>query len=190
MDKILTFQNLVSIIMILIYGAVYFIQKSQFKKQADLLNNYEKIFSIINIDEIEKYVALQKKAIELSYKNRELEILDKEQNLDNKSNEVSEILVKAKSNLIESFDNAETVKQLIDKSTNHLTQISLFIEEVGKMNVQEIKELYKIIEVFKDENPEEYSKALIKINENINHFGALNKELVRQFSIKLNSKNL
>ena len=71
-------ETLIVLMSVIIYGAVFFIQKAQIKKQNEIFNKYEKIFSIINIDEIEKYIELQKKATKLSIRNRELELTNNE----------------------------------------------------------------------------------------------------------------
>ena len=74
----ITIETGLIIISIIFYGIVFFIQKAQIQKQNDLFNKYEKIFSIINIDEIEKYVEIQRKSIHLSLSNRETELLNNE----------------------------------------------------------------------------------------------------------------
>ncbi len=43
------------------YLSIFLIQKSQLSKQKSVLDQYEKIYKIINIDEIEKYVKLNQK---------------------------------------------------------------------------------------------------------------------------------
>ena len=59
-------ETIIILISVIIYGIVFFIQKTQISKQNEIFNKYEKIFSIINIDEIEKYIELQKKSMALS----------------------------------------------------------------------------------------------------------------------------
>lgn len=74
MEDFINSQNIVVIISIIVYVVVFIIQKAQFAKQNEILNKYEKIFSLFNIDEIEKYVELQKKSMNLSLNNREVEL--------------------------------------------------------------------------------------------------------------------
>jgi hypothetical protein len=82
MLEIMKPENIFVMVSIVVYAVVFIIQKAQFNKQNEILSKYEKIFAIFNIDEIEKYVELQKKSLILSYGNREMEL----SNIENKFN--------------------------------------------------------------------------------------------------------
>jgi FtsZ-interacting cell division protein YlmF len=71
-------QDFYPIIGFIIYGIVFYIQNTQFKKQNAILNSYKEIFTIINIDEIKKFVELSKESLELSYGNRETKVTNSE----------------------------------------------------------------------------------------------------------------
>jgi len=62
----------INIAYIIILIIVFIIQYNQIKKQNSLLSYYDKIFNIIKIDEIEKYVKLKEDNVklELDYKNK------------------------------------------------------------------------------------------------------------------------
>jgi|LakMenEpi03Aug12_release.lakeMendotaPanAssembly.Ray.scaffolds.fasta_scaffold240226_2 hypothetical protein len=59
------------IIYLVVYAVVFVIQKAQYEKQKSIMEKYEKMFSIINIDEIEKYVNMKEKSLKLEFENRE-----------------------------------------------------------------------------------------------------------------------
>ena len=64
------------LIYIIVYAIVFVIQKSQFDKQKSIMEKYEKMFTIINIDEIEKYINVKEKSLKLEFENREIETKD------------------------------------------------------------------------------------------------------------------
>ena len=99
MEDIFTFQNIVTIIFLVLYGTIFFIQKSQIRKQNEILEKYDKIFNIINVDEIEKYVQLQKKSTELSFSNRETELSQLEIKFQNLNGQIDQILGSSKTTL-------------------------------------------------------------------------------------------
>jgi hypothetical protein len=173
MEEILTPQNMIATICVIIYCIVFIIQKAQFVKQNNIMNKYEKIFNIINIDEIEKYVELQKKSINLSLNNREIELTDKEKKIDIKFEEVNKILNSSKSTIEKSNEISERLNTI-------LRQNKVFVEQINQLNIQEFKELYIIIEKFKISNSKEYKKIENEIINNCEKFDLLKREIVNK----------
>jgi ElaB/YqjD/DUF883 family membrane-anchored ribosome-binding protein len=146
MENILTFQNIITFVFILFYGMIFFVQKSQFKKQNEIIDKYDKIFNIINIDEIEKYVDLQKKSTELSYFNRERKL----SNLENKFNKVNEdidaILESSKTNLEKSDEIHIKINEVLNKANETINKSKTFNTNLYEFNVMEFNEFYQILE--------------------------------------------
>lgn len=87
-------QNIIVIITFVLYGIVYIVHRAQFKKQNEILAKYEKIFSIVNVDEIEKYVQLQKKNSELEYIIKVKEVSSLEANAKELEKKAGDLVVK------------------------------------------------------------------------------------------------
>lgn len=121
------------------------------------MNKYEKIFSIINIDEIEKYVETYKKSIHLSISNKEVELTNKETYLDEKQEEIERILNSSNTNLEKS---SEISKELFETFEN--TQ--KFISELHRVSLSEFTDIQIVIE---ENIKNEYPKVYNKIQKNI-----------------------
>jgi hypothetical protein len=146
MENILTFQNIITFVFILIYGITFIIQRSQIKKQNGIIKKYGKIFNIINIDDIEKYVDLQKKSTKLKYSNREKEL----SNLENKLNKVDEevvlILNSSKSNLEKSGEIHIKLNAIMDEANETISKSNAFNTAIYEFNIKEFNEFYQIVE--------------------------------------------
>jgi hypothetical protein len=171
MDKFLEPQNILLIITFIFYGIVFYIQKTQFQKQKDILNQYEKIFSIINVDEIEKYVELQKKALHLSLQIREQEIAQTEKSIENQKIEIEEILTSSKTNLEKSTEVSERLDKILDHNKD-------FNIKISELYLKEFEEIYKIIEVIKLESPNLYKKIETLLADNLQKYGKLKRGLL------------
>lgn len=112
--------NLVYIVIVII---VFFIQYYQIKKQNNILNYYEKIFSIIKIEEIEKYVKLKEDNIKLDFEN--------------KNKTVNQFLQNSKSLNKDSKELLKNVKNLYSDKD--------IVIAVIELNKDELTESYKII---------------------------------------------
>ena len=139
MEETLNLQNITTLLFIIIYGTIFFIQKSQFRKQKEVLEKYEKIFDIINIDEIEKYVKLQKKSLELSFSNRETELKNMEVNYDKTYTDVQTILKNTKTNFEKSDETGNALSSILNKN-------KYFADSLMELNCQEFDEIYKTLE--------------------------------------------
>ena len=140
-------ETLIILISVIIYGVVFFIQKAQLNKQNELFGKYEKIFTIINIDEIEKYIEWQKKALELSNLNREVELSQKEQFVQKQISEVKEVLDESKINLDKTTEITDSVKTVLNRSQEFVTKLS-------QLNIDEFSELHNLLaQRLKKENP-------------------------------------
>jgi hypothetical protein len=140
-------ETIIILISVIIYGIVFFIQKAQISKQNEIFNKYEKIFSIINIDEIEKYIELQKKSMALSINNREAELTNNEKFLKENLDQVESILDGSKTNLENSSKISEEIKDILSNSQN-------FITKMGELNIAEFTELHSLIKnSIEKENP-------------------------------------
>ncbi|NHN27371.1 hypothetical protein FIA58_016955 [Flavobacterium jejuense] len=175
MGNIFNPQNIIGIITLLVYCIIYFIQKAQFTKQNEILNKYEKIFSIINVDEIEKYVELQKKSISLSYSNREIELKNNEKHIELKFSELEAIFNNSSTNLEES-------NEIITKLQSLLKQNRAFINQINKLNIEEFKELYTIIEAMKTKSPKIFKEIYEKIYENTKKYDNLKREVLEKIT--------
>lgn len=168
-------ETIIILISAIFYGIVFFIQKAQISKQNELFNKYEKIFSIINIDEIEKYVDLQKKSLILSFGNRELEL----SNIENKSavilKELEKTLNGSKTNLAESKEISENFKTVLNSSKN-------FHKELGDICIKEFEEMYLTIEksIIKSENPELYSEIENEIIQIAKKYSTMKNEIINK----------
>lgn len=131
-------ETIIILISVIIYGIVFFIQKAQISKQNEIFNKYEKIFSIINIDEIEKYIQLQKKSMTLSINNREAELTNNENFLKENLDQVESILDGSKTNLENSSKISEELKDMLSNSQN-------FISKLGELNTAEFSEIHTLI---------------------------------------------
>ena len=173
MNEILTFQNITYLVFIIIYATIFVIQKSQFTKQKEIIEKYEKMFSIIKIDEIEKYVELQKKNTELTIQNKVLDLENQTDNLNNISKEIDKILKSSKSNL-------EKSNEISQHLHNHLNQSKEFVEDLYELNIAEFKEFYEIISEFKNIKPKEYSKIETKLLKNVEKYDRLKREKLKK----------
>ena len=129
------------VIYIVVYAVVFTIQKSQFDKQKSIMEKYEKMFSIINIDEIEKYVNMKEKSLELQFENREKEISKMEEQLDN---------IFAKSD--EAFANFGDLKKQKEETDLMFIEAKELVEkrkiidsELLELNNREFKQIYNAI---------------------------------------------
>ncbi len=173
MENIFSIQNIIGIITLLVYCIIYFIQKAQFNKQNEILNKYEKIFSIINVDEIEKYVELQKKSISLSYSNREIELTQGENLIELKFGEIKDILDGSKTNLEKSKEILENVKHSSTQSIN-------LLKEFNKLGAEEFKEIYSILEIIKTKNPDLFKEIDNKILMNFEKYNLLKNQIIEK----------
>lgn len=173
MNEILTFQNLTYLVFIIIYATIFIIQKSQFTKQKEIIEKYEKMFSIIKIDEIEKYVELQKRNTELTIQNKVLSIENKTEKVNEISSKIDDILKSSKSN----FDKSNEISQHLHR---YLNQSKEFVKDLNKLNILEFKEFYDIISEFKKSNPKEYSKIEAKFLKNVKKYDKLKREKLKK----------
>jgi DNA anti-recombination protein RmuC len=139
MEDVFTFQNIVTIIFLVIYGIIFIIQKSQFQKQNQILEKYDKIFNIINVDEIEKYVQLQKKSTELSISNRETELSNLEVKFGNVHQQIDQILSSSKTTLEKSDEIQKQLNQILKSNKT-------FVSNLNQLNINEFQEFYHILE--------------------------------------------
>lgn len=172
MEELLTTQNTLIILSMIFYGVIFYIQKSQLKKQEGLLIKYEKIFSIINVDEIEKYVNIQKKSLELNYENREIELSNRENEFQKKLDEVDKVLNSSKSNL----EKSEFIQAKFNEFNNIIEKNSNQFRRFNEINIEEFKGFYSIIEVFKTENPDAFSKVEKMLMENQKKYDKLKRQ--------------
>ena len=165
----ITIETGLIIISIIFYGIVFFIQKAQIQKQNDLFNKYEKIFSIINIDEIEKYVEIQRKSIHLSLSNRETELLNNEILMEKNMKEIQTILNTSKTNFEKSNEISEYVQDILNRSQTMLDNTRQFMKKFSELNIKEFQELHSIVKSnIEEDNPEIFNKIdneLIRIVE-------------------------
>lgn len=173
MENILASQNIILFISLIIYGIVFYIQKAQFTKQNEILNKYEKIFSIINIDEIEKYVQLQKRSIDLSFSNREIELSNNENSLKLKSSEIERILNGSQTTFEKSNEITERLEMILSQNKDFVTQIS-------ELNIQEFKDLYSIINVLKIKNPILFNEINSNLVNNAKKYDKLKRDILKR----------
>jgi len=161
MEEHFTFQNITTLLFLTTYLIIFFVQKSQLKKQGELMKKYNKLLGIINIDEIEKYVELNKKSTELSYSNRlaELDILN---------NNVTKQLEGVQGILNSTSSNLEKTEQIKEKVFFILKHNQELIKSLSKLSVEEFEEtqstLHGMINGLKDKPLiPKIEKELIKI---------------------------
>lgn len=173
MEGFINSQNIVVIISIIVYAVVFIIQKAQFAKQNEILNKYEKIFSIFNIDEIEKYVELQKKSINLSLNNREVEIKNVETDLENKKSELKKFQNLSKS----TFDSSQ---KIIKDAILYGNINTNYIKDLNELNINEFEELYSIIEKsIKTKNPDIFKNLEVQMIKNKEKHSLIKNELFK-----------
>ena len=175
MLEFITHENFIVIISIIVYAIVFIIQKAQFNKQNEILNKYEKVFAIFNIDEIEKYVELQKKSLILSYGNRELELSNIENKFATTIKEIEETLNGSKTNLAESKEMSESFKTALSSSKD-------FHKELGNICIEEFEEIYSIIEknIVKSKNPELYREIENDMIQTAKKYSAKKNEIINK----------
>jgi membrane-associated HD superfamily phosphohydrolase len=146
---------------IVIVIVVFVIQNYQIKKQNNLLTYYDKIFNIIKIDEIEKYVQLKEDNVKLE--------------LDNKN--------KTLSNLMENVKELNKDADNILKELNFISNDKDLILKAIELNKDELTSSYNII-FDKLEEVQDF-KLKEKINdelcENISKFEKQRNELMKNF---------
>ncbi len=150
----------INVVYILIVIIVFIIQHNQIKKQNSILNYYDKIFSIIKIDEIEKYVKLKEDNIKLEY--------------DNKTKTVDSFL--ERSEMMQ--NNAEKMIDDLTKFTNEKEIIIKIIE----LNKNELTDSYKILfdELDKIGNEDLKNSITEKLNSNLTKFDIDRREIMSQ----------
>ena len=173
MDSIINSENIIVIASLIVYAIVFIIQKAQFNKQNEILNKYEKIFSIFNVDEIEKYVELQKKSINLSLNNREIELSHKEIDITAKMTEIETIL-----------DSHNSILQLTDSMKDDLKSYGVYfkhyIVELDNITKIEFETIYQIIEqnISISKFPDLHLKILKELSENKKRHETLKNEIL------------
>ena len=177
MTKFLT-ENILLIISIIVYAIVFIIQQAQFKKQNEIMSKYEKIFAIFNIDEIEKYVELQKKSLTLSFGNREIELSNIETKYSQKLVEIEETLNSSKTNLEKSKEISQSFKTAFNSTKT-------FNYEMHKIIKNEFAEMYSIIErsTIKSKNPELFKEIEKKLIQTAEKHNELKIELLKKLNI-------
>jgi hypothetical protein len=169
-------ETIIILISVIIYGIVFFIQKAQISKQNEIFNKYEKIFSIINIDEIEKYIELQKKSMALSINNREAELTNNEKFLKENLDQVESILDGSKTNLENSSKISEEIKDILSNSQN-------FITKMGELNIAEFSELHSLIKnSIEKENPLLWKEIEPEMNAVIKKYDVQKREAISLIS--------
>jgi hypothetical protein len=129
------------VIYLIVYAVVFIIQKTQFEKQKSIMEKYEKMFSIINIDEIEKYVNVKEKSLKLELENRDIEtksLLNKVSSLIEKS----EDRLKEINELVERKD--EVDKMLLDAKVLMKKRESTN-ESLSKLDGEEFEKIYQTV---------------------------------------------
>lgn len=179
MEGFINSQNIVVIISIIVYAVVFIIQKAQFAKQNEILNKYEKIFSIFNIDEIEKYVELQKKSINLSLNNREVEIKIIETDMKNRMSEIKKFQNLSKSTL-------DSTQKIIDDAMLYGKLNSDYIRDLNELNIKEFEELYSIIEKsIKTKHPEIFKNLEVQMTKNKEKHSVIKNELFKKVLVNI-----
>jgi hypothetical protein len=130
-------------IYIVVYSIVFIIQKAQNDKQKSIMEKYEKMFSIINIDEIEKYVNLKEQSLKLNFEVREKEI-DKLEKSINLHLIKSEKLVEDLGTLKDEKIRIETFGDNIEKMVNDSKVFNLAINDIY---TEEFNEIYDFLKV-------------------------------------------
>lgn len=120
----------INVAYIIIVIIVFIIQYYQIKKQNSLLSYYDKIFNIIKIDEIEKYVKLKEDNVKLE--------------LDNKHKTLSSLMDNAETM---NKDAGKTVKDagILLNKLEYLNHNNKFFLDIIELNKSELTSSYKII---------------------------------------------
>lgn len=141
-------------IYIVVYAIVFFIQKSQFDKQKSIMEKYEKMFSIINIDELEKYVNLKEKNLKLELEVREKEFEKLEKALSTNL-ETSAVLLEELKTLVDERD----IFKLKYEHMNKVFTTKLEVDEnIFKLFEEEFDEIYN----FSSNNLESIDKVKLE----------------------------
>ena len=126
------------IIYVIVYAVVFVIQKAQYEKQKSIMEKYEKMFSIINIDEIEKYVNMKEKSLKLQFENREKEISAMEE-------QISSLLEKSNKAFKEigDFKNQKEETELMMTETKEIIAKRKIVENlIVELNEEEFNQIY------------------------------------------------
>lgn len=141
------------IIYVVIYAVVFLIQKSQIDKQKEIMGKYEKMFNIINIDEIEKYVDLKEKGLKLDFENREKEIKKVETTIGVNLSK-SEAIISQLNNLKEERNDLELretdIKVMIEVINKDLKDTKIQYDLMSKLYELEFEELYSLFNNYND----------------------------------------
>jgi hypothetical protein len=138
MEELFTFQNIVTLVFLITYVAIFFVQKSQLKKQSSIVEKYSKIFEIINIDEIQKYVELKQESTELAYTNKITKLSSLGESYDELGLRITETLNSSKSNL----DKSEEIHKNLISVLNRNQEL---VKNLFKLNVEEYKEIHNTL---------------------------------------------
>jgi len=164
----------INIAYIIILIIVFIIQYYQIKKQNSLLSYYDKIFNIIKIDEIEKYVKLKEDNVklELDYKNKTLSSLMENAEVMNK-------------NTGESVQNAGVFLKdagILLEGLKNVTQHNDIILEIIELTKVELSESYEIITRELEKNGNEDLKKSINelLSNNMSKFESQRNKLFAQ----------
>ncbi len=150
----------INIAYIIILIIVFIIQYYQIKKQNSLLSYYDKIFNIIKIDEIEKYVKLKEDNVKLE--------------LDNKN--------KTLSSLMENAENMNKDAGILLEELKNVTQQNDIILEIIELTKVELSESYEIITRELEKNGNEDLKKSINelLSNNMSKFESQRNKLFAQ----------
>jgi len=164
----------INIAYIIILIIVFIIQYYQIKKQNSLLSYYDKIFNIIKIDEIEKYVKLKEDNVklELDYKNKTLSSLMENAEVMNK-------------NTGKSVQNAGVFLKdagILLEGLKNVTQHNDIILEIIELTKVELSESYEIITRELEKNGNEDLKKSINelLSNNMSKFESQRNKLFAQ----------
>jgi len=164
----------INIAYIIILIIVFIIQYYQIKKQNSLLSYYDKIFNIIKIDEIEKYVKLKEDNVklELDYKNKTLSSLMENAEVMNK-------------NAGKSVQNAGVFLKdagILLEGLKNVTQHNDIILEIIELTKVELSESYEIITRELEKNGNEDLKKSINelLSNNMSKFESQRNKLFAQ----------
>jgi hypothetical protein len=179
--KTMDTNTIIILISIILYGIVFLIQKAQFKKQDAILNKYEKIFSIFNIDEIEKYVELQKKSMNLSFSNREAKLSNIEKKMTDNFVEVEKLLNSSKTDLENTKEISKALKSALNSNKD-------FVHQIFEISLMEFKEIHSIIEksILKSKNPQLYKEIESKMLETAQKYSKMKESIIE----KINSDDI
>ena len=164
----------INIAYIIILIIVFIIQYNQIKKQNSLLSYYDKIFNIIKIDEIEKYVKLKEDNVKLE--------------LDNKNKTLSSLMENAEvmnKNAGKSVQNAGVFLKdagILLEGLKNVTQHNDIILEIIELTKVELSESYEIITRELEKNGNEDLKKSINelLSNNMSKFESQRNKLFAQ----------